>query len=219
MIRMLAFARWHWRWLPPAARAAEMTFYQLPAGAFPHDVAPPGRHGLDQRPAPGICRPLRSEDRSARKDPARAGRGAAWRHRRARRQCLADRRRAERHRAGRRQDQSGQAVPAAEGVSRTPISTRCVFDKQRHGLVHRSERRLWPRRSRRPARWMRGRRRRAAAPTASPRRPRATSGTPRSPATISPASIPRPARRPSSIRRARASARAASGRTPRACCG
>ena len=35
----------------------------------PRRRAGAGRHGLDQRPAPGICRPLRSEDRPARKDP------------------------------------------------------------------------------------------------------------------------------------------------------
>ena len=43
--------------------------------------------------------------------------------------------------------------------------------QQRRRLVHRPERRLWPRRSRRPARSMHGRRRRAAGPTASPPRP------------------------------------------------
>ena len=41
MIRMLAFAALALALgLPPAVRAAEMTFYQLPAGAYPHDVAP-----------------------------------------------------------------------------------------------------------------------------------------------------------------------------------
>ena len=41
MIRMLAFAALALAvGLPQAVRAAEMTFYQLPAGAYPHDVAP-----------------------------------------------------------------------------------------------------------------------------------------------------------------------------------
>ena len=41
MIRMLAFAALALALgLPQAVRAAEMTFYQLPAGAYPHDVAP-----------------------------------------------------------------------------------------------------------------------------------------------------------------------------------
>ena len=41
MIRMLAFTVLALALgLPQAVRAAEMTFYQLPAGAYPHDVAP-----------------------------------------------------------------------------------------------------------------------------------------------------------------------------------
>ena len=41
MIRILAFtALVLAAWPSQAARAAEMTFYQLPAGAYPHDVAP-----------------------------------------------------------------------------------------------------------------------------------------------------------------------------------
>jgi virginiamycin B lyase len=41
MIRLLAFTALVLAARPSqAARAAEMTFYQLPAGAYPHDVAP-----------------------------------------------------------------------------------------------------------------------------------------------------------------------------------
>ena len=41
MIRLLAFTALVLAACPSqAARAAEMTFYQLPAGAYPHDVAP-----------------------------------------------------------------------------------------------------------------------------------------------------------------------------------
>src|SRR5262245_21035210 len=77
-----------------------------------------GRHGVVQRSNPRICRPLRSQERTARENSARARRRAARRDRRARRQCLANRRRAERDRARRCQDQGRQAVPAAQGVSR-----------------------------------------------------------------------------------------------------
>src|SRR4029453_19189605 len=41
MIRLLAFTALVLSACPSqATRAAEMTFYQLPAGAYPHDVAP-----------------------------------------------------------------------------------------------------------------------------------------------------------------------------------
>ncbi|MGZ3322592.1 MAG: Vgb family protein, partial [Xanthobacteraceae bacterium] len=36
VVAALAFAAWP----APGVRAAEMTFYQLPSGAYPHDVAP-----------------------------------------------------------------------------------------------------------------------------------------------------------------------------------
>ena len=77
---------------------------------------------------------------------ARRGRRAAWCHRRARPCRLDHRWRAERDRALRSGDQGGEAFSAAEGISRRQSQHRDLRP-QRHSLVHRSERRLWPCRS------------------------------------------------------------------------
>ena len=148
-----------------------MTFYQLPPGAYPHDVAPAPdgtvwysgqRQG---RSAASIRRPASSSrsrsGRARRRTASSSGRTARLGHRR----------RAERHRARRSGDQGGQAVSAAEGVSqrqsqhaRLRQAKACSGSPARTASMAAS--------IRRPARSMPGRRRRAAAPTASRRRRR-----------------------------------------------
>ena len=200
-------------------QSAEMRFYQLPSGAYPHDVAPAPdgtvwisgqRQGFAGRfdPKTGQLDKIPLGPGAAPHGVIVGPDGNAWLTEAARTPS----------RASMPSHQSGQAVPAAEGV--LPRQSQHARLRQiRHRLVHRPERRL---RSGRP-KTREGRRlgsaARLAAPTASPRRRRARSGTHRSPATISPMSTPRPSTRPWSILHARASVRAASGRIPRACCG
>ena len=173
-----------------------------------------GRHCLVHGAVPGRARHPRSEDRQGGAGAARQGRGAAWRDRRAGRRRLDHRGRAERDRARRSEDQRGQAVSAAKGFEKAGLNT-ATFDKDgklwftgQNGIYGRVD----PGSGKVDA-WKAPK---GSAPTASPPRRRAMSGTPRSPATtsrrIDPATgaatvvnTPKPA-----------SARAASGRIPRA---
>ena len=128
-------------------RPRRCPIFEVPRGAHPHDVAPaPDGTVWYTGAEPGRARHPRSEDRQGDADSARPGLGAAWRHRRARPRGLDHRRRAERHRALRSGDQGGEAVPAAEGISQRQSQHRDLRP-QGHPLVHRPERRLWPRRS------------------------------------------------------------------------
>ena len=201
------------------AQAAEMTFYQLPQGAFPHDVAPaPDGRVWYTGAAQWLPRTLRSEDAEERGDTARAERRPARCRRRSRRRGLGHRRRPERDRARRCRHQGREALSAAEGICRSQPQ-HADYRQQRRGLVHRPERRLRPRRSQ-----DRQGRRLGVAEGPRPLRHRrdarrATSGTPRSPAITSPRSTRRPAPRRSWSRPSQGSGRAASGRTPRASSG
>ena len=201
------------------ASAAQVTYYDVPHGAHPHDVAPaPDGTVWYTAQAQGAARHPRSEDRQDHGDSARAGCGAAWRHHRARPRRLDHRRRTERHRACRSGQQGGDAVSAAEGLRRRQSQHRHLRP-QGHSLVHRAERRLWPCRSgdrqgrrlqgaegRRALRHHHHAERRCLVRLARRRSHRQDRHGERRCAD---------GRR----RRSRASARAASGRIPKACCG
>jgi streptogramin lyase len=128
------------------AQTAELTFYQLPPGSFPHDVAP--------APDGTVWFSAQSQGFAGRFDPKTGqlekiplGSGAAphgvivgpdanaWLTRRT-----------ERDRAGRRHEQRGQAVPAAEGIS-TCQSQHLGLRQEWDCVVHRPEWGLRTRRS------------------------------------------------------------------------
>ena len=191
-------------------------YYPVAAGMGSRDVdARARRHDLVQRPAQRHAGTARSARRLVQAGRSRQGRRAPRRHHRPRRRALGDRGRAERDRARRPRRSQGHAVPPArKGGLRQPQHRR--VRQERHLLVHRPVRHLWP------ARPEVGRHDRVQG-AARPRhlrhrrsRRRATSGTPRSPAITSPGSIPRPATRPWSNRRRPTRARAGCGRIPRA---
>ena len=56
--RSALFDRCSGGWLRRRGAAAEMTFYQLPPGAFPHDVAPAADGSVWTAASAGICRTL-----------------------------------------------------------------------------------------------------------------------------------------------------------------
>ena len=201
---------------PSPPRRASISFRPAP---IPHDVAPAPDgtvwYSGQQRGFLGRFDPKTGKNEEIPLGPRR---GAAWRHRRAGRRALGHRGRPERDRPRRSGDACRSSCSRCRGNSPTPISTPPTFDKK--GMlwftgqsgVH----------GRRRSRDRQGRRLALAAPGQLRHhhaRPAATSGSPRSPAISSARSTPRPAPSPWSIRRARAPARAASGRTPRASCG
>ena len=203
----------------PAALADTVAYFPVTSGAHPHDVAaaPDGTvwYTAQSQGALGILDPKtgKVEQISLGKGAAPHGvivgpDGAAW-ITEGGQNAIA------------RFDPKSKAVklfPLPKGFERTPTSTpRPSTRTARSGSPGRAA--SMAASIRRAARSRPGRRRRATALTASPRRRRARSGTPRSRAITSRASTPRPAPRPWSSRRSRASARAASGRIPRAFCG
>ena len=167
-----------------------MTFYQLPSGAYPHDVAPAPdgavwisgqRQGFAGRfdPKTGHLEKIALGPGAAPHGVIVGPDGHAW---------LTE----GGQNAIARVDANTKAVklfPLPKEFPNANLNT-LVFDRKgmvwytgQNGVYGRVD-------PARPARLMRGRRRRAVAPTASPSRRPARSGTPRSRAITSPASIP-----------------------------
>ena len=130
-----------------SAQSAQVSYYQLPSGSYPHDVAPARDGGVwFSGQIQGFARPFRSGERQARQDSARARRRAARRHRRSRRRRLGRPKADRTPSRGSIRRPRGQAVSAAEGFfQRQPQHPD--LRQGRHPLVHRPERRLWACRS------------------------------------------------------------------------
>ena len=112
-----------------SAGAAQVSYYQLPAGAYSaRCCARLRRRRVVFRPAERRARPFRSENRKSRADSAWPQFRAAWRHRRSRRIGVADRRRTERHRTLRSSDGEARRISAAGAISQCQ-SEHGVFGK------------------------------------------------------------------------------------------
>src|SRR4029453_10940830 len=199
-------------------QAAEMTFYQLPAGSFPHDVAPAADGAVwFSGQSQGFAG--RFDPKTGQLEKIPLGPGAAppgvivgpdgngWVTEGG-------------QNASARVDAKSKEVklfPLPKEFTRANLNTLASARTASCGSPARTGSMGAP--IPEPAGSMRGRRRKVRVLTASMRHRLATSGTHRSPATILQRSIRGPAQSRWWNHRSRASGRAASGRIPKACCG